>query len=77
MREDGRHPMATWPEEDGSLPTPWAAKCWKVYLNTIEDIARAIAYVEDNPVKEGRKPQHWSFVLPFTFGWFPVSISPF
>lgn len=38
---------------------------WKVYLNTAEDILRAIAYVEDNPVKEGKPRQRWSFVTPF------------
>ena len=51
--------------KDGSLPTPWAAKCWKVFLDTEADIARAIRYVEDNPVKEGKRPQRWPFVVPF------------
>jgi hypothetical protein len=42
----------------------WSAKLWKVYLNS-QDITRAIAYVEQNPVKEGKPRQRWSFVTPF------------
>jgi hypothetical protein len=30
-----------------------------------EDVYRAIKYVEDNPGKEGKKRQHWSFVVPY------------
>jgi REP element-mobilizing transposase RayT len=63
--EDGRHPLAAW-QEDGSYPTPWARGCWKVFLDSIEDIGRAVRYVEANPVKEGKRPQRWSFVVPFS-----------
>jgi REP element-mobilizing transposase RayT len=63
---DGRHPLAAWPEKDGSLPSPWARKRWKVFLNDDADIVRAIRYVEENPIKEGKRPQRWSFVTPFT-----------
>jgi len=45
---------------------PWARGCWKVFLNTEAAIRRAIRYVEQNPVKEGKPLQHWSFVTPFT-----------
>ena len=38
---------------------------WKAFLDTPEDILRAIAYVENNPIKEGLKPQKWPFVMPF------------
>ena len=30
-----------------------------------EDFARAIAYVEQNPLKEGKPRQRWSFITPF------------
>jgi hypothetical protein len=36
-----------------------------VYLDTPEQIRHRIAYVNDNPVKAGFKPQRWSFVEPF------------
>ncbi len=62
---DGRHPLAAHPLRDGSLPSPWARNCWKVFLNELEDITRAIAYVEGNPVKEGKRPQRWSFVVRY------------
>jgi REP element-mobilizing transposase RayT len=65
---DGRHPLAAWREADGSYPCPWARKCWKVFLNTPADIRRAIRYVENNPVKEGKRLQHWPFVRPFDSG---------
>jgi REP element-mobilizing transposase RayT len=46
------------------------AKCfargeWTVYLDTEDDVRRAIRYVEENPVKEGLRRQAWSFVTPF------------
>ena len=65
LREDGLHPMQRCPKSDGTLATPWAENCWKVFLDTAEDIARAIRYVENNPVKEGRPAQRWPFVVPY------------
>jgi REP element-mobilizing transposase RayT len=65
LAADGLHPLAAWPQPDGSLPSPWARNCWKVFLNSDEDIARAIRYVENNPVKEGKRPQRWPFVMPY------------
>jgi REP element-mobilizing transposase RayT len=65
LLHDGLHPLALFPEPDGSLPSPWARKCWKVFLDTDADIIRAIRYVEENPVKEGKRPQRWLFVVPF------------
>jgi REP element-mobilizing transposase RayT len=63
--QDGRHPLAAWPQPDGALPSPWARRRWKVFLDDDADIVRAIRYVEENPVKEGKRPQRWSFVVPF------------
>ncbi len=57
---------ARWPRANRSPPSPWARKCWKVFLNSDADIVNAIKYVEDNPLKEGKRPQRWSFVVPFT-----------
>jgi REP element-mobilizing transposase RayT len=59
----GLHPMRDVAREP--LPTPWVRKCWKVYLETKQDVRRAIAYVEENPVKMGFKRQSWSFVIGF------------
>ena len=46
-------------------PSPWARGMWKVYLNDIAAVHRAIRYVEQNPVKAGLRPQRWSCITPF------------
>lgn len=66
MIVDECHPMAAWPKPDGSMPKPWAEGCWKVFLNTAEDVWRAIRYVENNPIKDGLSAQVWPFVVPFS-----------
>ena len=43
----------------------WAEHEWKVYLDSEEAIDDAIQYVEDNPGKEEKPKQIWSFVSPF------------
>jgi REP element-mobilizing transposase RayT len=45
--------------------TPWAAHGWNVYLNSYEDVMRAIRYVEQNPIREGKRFQRWSCVVPY------------
>ena len=45
------------------VPKCWGRGEWKVFLDP-EDVTRAIQYVEDNPVKEGKKRQKWSFAVP-------------
>ena len=47
------------------LPSVWAQDFWKVFLYTEEDIRARIRYVEENPLKEGKRRQRWSFVTPF------------
>jgi REP element-mobilizing transposase RayT len=42
----------------------WARHQWKVFLNTPDDVRRAIMYVGRNPLKERKPKQHWSFVTP-------------
>ena len=65
VQVEGIHPLRDYAREDGSLPSPWASKCWKVFLDDAADVRRAVGYVEENPVKEGKRPQSWSFVVPF------------
>jgi REP element-mobilizing transposase RayT len=62
----GIHPLRDYPRPDGALPSPWSEGLWKVFLDTNEDVARAIDYVNDNPAKHRvGKRQHWSFVVPY------------
>jgi REP element-mobilizing transposase RayT len=59
---DGLHPFVALRGFDGRVPSVWAHRAWKVFLDTDEDVRRAIAYVEQNPIRDGKKPQRWSFV---------------
>jgi REP element-mobilizing transposase RayT len=68
LSKDGLHPFAAQRQADGLLPSPWARKGWKVFLDAQEDVARAIRYVEQNPVKEGLPVQRWSFVEEYAPG---------
>jgi REP element-mobilizing transposase RayT len=56
------HTNGPWPADGRPV---WGEGVWKVYLDDLEDVYRAIAYVEDNPVKEDKPRQRWSFVVPF------------
>lgn len=60
---DGRHPCEL--NELGKRPTAWAKDFWKVYLYTPDDIRRSVRYTEDNPLKDGKRRQTWSFVTPY------------
>jgi REP element-mobilizing transposase RayT len=67
LEREGLHPFATERRTDGTLPSPWASKCWKVYLDSDDDVRRAVKYTEENPEKEGKRRQHWSCVTPLDF----------
>jgi len=47
------------------VPTMWTKRCWKVFLETPEDVRRAVKYVENNPIKDRKRRQGWSFVETF------------
>jgi REP element-mobilizing transposase RayT len=59
------HTDGPWPSDTRPV---WAEGSWKVYLTDRESVRRAIAYVENNPSREAKPRQHWSFVAPFTDG---------
>jgi len=63
--EDGLHPLAQHAELGKRPPRMWSAHEWKVYLDSEEAIENAIRYVEENPMKEGKPKQSWSFVTPY------------
>lgn len=63
--KDDRHPLAIHQTDDSAYPHMWAESQWKVYLDSEEQIETAIRYVNENPEREGKKPQRWSFVSPF------------
>lgn len=59
-----RHADGLWPSDNRPV---WAERGWHVFLDSIADVHRAIAYVEANPEKEGKPRQRWSFVTPFVW----------
>jgi len=65
MIREGIHPMRIKSTRSGRIPKVWARGHWKVFLNSAEDVRRAIRYVDQNPTREGLPPQHWSFVSAF------------
>jgi REP element-mobilizing transposase RayT len=69
LLKEGLHPLAhcgNAPSEPP--PSVWCEKCWKVALDDDQDVRHAIAYVQRNPVKEGKKAQLWSFVKRYGAG---------
>ena len=70
--ECGMHPFQEFRDPDtGRCPRCWSQGGWKVYLDSPEDIVRSVGYVEDNPGKEGKPRQRWTFVTPYK-STFPV-----
>jgi REP element-mobilizing transposase RayT len=63
--EEGIHPFRDLKGANDRPPKCFARGEWKVFLDSSEDIERSIPYVEDNPIKEGKPRQTWSFVTPF------------
>ena len=45
--------------------SPWTDHGWNVYLNTDDDVQRAIDYVCQNLLREGLRQQRWSFITPY------------
>ena len=62
LSDEGLNPFTDQPYKDGSIPTPWTRKSWSCFLDSQEDIHRAVQYVRENPTKEGKPEQKWSFV---------------
>ncbi len=65
LNRDKRHPLSAFAVPVKRAPSPWGERGWKVFLDSEEDIWRAIRYVENNPLKEGKPRQTWSFVSKF------------
>lgn len=66
LKREGLHPLADFADEEGNLPSPWSQKPWKVYIYTMSHLKNAIRYAENNPEKEGKPRQRWTFVKPLT-----------
>ncbi len=54
----------TWSAADRPV---WGEHGRNVFLNDLAAVARAIRYVEENRLKQGKNRQQWSFVAKFDF----------
>jgi len=64
LRQRGLDPMQALTPPGEAPPSPWAKGLWKVYIRDAEHLRAVIRYVEENPLREGKKIQRWSFVSP-------------
>ncbi len=67
------HPFPDIIQRNNQPHSPWADEGWDVYLNTPADITRAIRYVQNNPLKEHRPAQPWSFLTPYPIAPAPLT----
>jgi REP element-mobilizing transposase RayT len=65
LRRRNLDPMSVYARAGKRPRSPWARGAWKVFLDTEEAIENAIYYVDENPSKEGKRRQQWSFIEPF------------
>lgn len=65
---DGLHPFREIHKGNSPLPSPWARNSWCVYIFDESHLRQAIRYVEENPLKEGKRRQRWSFVRRYGGG---------
>ncbi len=64
--EEDRHPLMRYKGPRGAVPSPWSKRTgWIVYLDDDQTVRHRVKYVQENPLKEGKPQQHWSFVKPF------------
>ena len=60
------HPLLNEMDADGQVPKCCQEKQWPVFKYDPPSVRQAIKYVEDNPLKEGKKRQVWPFVISYT-----------
>ncbi len=66
LKAEGLHPFGHLADETGDVPKCWQKGEWKVYLFDPAGVRGRIQYVEDNPLKEGKRKQTWSFVVTYS-----------
>jgi len=64
LRKESCDPMSIYAKPGQRPASPWSDRRWKVFLDSEEAIKNAMHYVEENPEKEGKPRQKWSFVTP-------------
>ncbi len=62
LLEDDNHPLANYAQSGKRPPGMWARHQWISYLDGDTAIENAMAYVIENPIKEGKKRQNWKWL---------------
>jgi hypothetical protein len=75
MSRAGLHPMRAFVDRRGEVPSPWAEKCWHVFIDNEPQLHMAIDYVQRHPAKEGLPRQNWPFITRLAGGPRPPSNS--
>ena len=65
LDEEGIHPLGQYKTKSGRSPKAFARGEWKVFIDNERHLHNAIAYVENNPMREGMRAQKWRFVTPW------------
>ncbi len=65
FKREGLHPLNLYKDKFGNTPTPWNGRSYHGFLDSGREIEDAMAYVIENPLKEGKKRQEWRFVESF------------
>jgi REP element-mobilizing transposase RayT len=65
LLEKGLHPFADQRAKNGRLPSVWGQDFRKVFLFNDDEVHDRIQYVKNNPAREGKPEQRWSFVTPY------------
>jgi REP element-mobilizing transposase RayT len=68
LKLDDLHPLAGFRQKDGTTPSPWGRNSWCVFIFSESHMRAAIEYVKNNPLKEGKRRQRWSFVKEYSTG---------
>lgn len=68
FRQKSRHRLMELGHRSRVHPIWTAGHGWTVYLDTPEEIWRAIGYIRKNPIKIRLPKQNWGFVTPYD-GW--------
>ncbi|MCA9195416.1 MAG: hypothetical protein KDB03_26780 [Planctomycetales bacterium] len=63
--QEGCHPLGEFALAGRRPPGMWAARPWKIFLDSDEAITDAIQYVEKNPLEKGKPQQRWNFLTPY------------
>src|SRR5207248_27220 len=59
----GVHPLSEYRTKTGAAPTPWGKGEWSVFINDVEQLYAAMAYVERHPEKEGQARVTYPFIV--------------